>query len=138
MDAMLARLNGGGLNLADDAPLTAPEWTIDVDHAAGEQMAAEIQAEAEEWNDKASRIWEDWQRDREIVDRYYWRYEMEPHLQEGSRLDERTMRRIATFIAEGTQVKGRPLVEVFPEVEELMMSRYNASEPTLLEKFGAF
>ena len=138
MDAMLASL-GGGLNLeADEAPLTAPEWTIDVDHAAGEQMAAEIQAEAEEWNDRAGRIWADWQRDREVVDRYYWRYEMEPHLQEGSRLDERTMRRIATFIAEGTQVKGRPLVEVFPEVEELMMSRYNASEPTLLEKFGAF
>ena len=37
---MLARLNGGGLNLhAEDGPLQAPEWDIDVDHAAGEEMA---------------------------------------------------------------------------------------------------
>ena len=36
---MLARLNGG-LNLhAEDGPLQAPEWDIDVDHAAGEEMA---------------------------------------------------------------------------------------------------
>ena len=48
------------------------------------------------------------------------------------------MRKIVTFIAEGTHVKGRPLIEVFPEVEELMMSRYNASEPSLLEQFGVF
>ena len=36
---MLASLNGG-LNLqAEDGPLHAPEWDIDVDHAAGEEMA---------------------------------------------------------------------------------------------------
>ena len=36
---MLASLNGG-LNLhVEDGPLQAPEWDIDVDHAAGEEMA---------------------------------------------------------------------------------------------------
>ena len=128
---MLASLNGG-LNL-EEGPLSSPEWTIDVDHAAGEQMASEIEQEYEDWEREAEDIWEDWQRDREIVDRYYWRYEMEPHLESGSKLDEKAMRKIVTFIAEGTQVKGRPLIEVFPEVEELMMSRYNASEPSPLE-----
>jgi hypothetical protein len=75
---MLSSLNGG-LNL-EEGPLSAPEWTIDVDHAAGEQMASEIEQEYEDWEREAEDIWEDWQRDREIVDRYYWRYEMEPHL----------------------------------------------------------
>ena len=81
---------------------------------------------------------ENWQRDREIVDRYYWRYVMQPHLNAGSKLDERAMRQVITFIAEGTTVKGRPVTEVFPEVEEAMMSRYNPDEPSVLEKFGMF
>ena len=54
-------------------------------------------------------------------------YEMKPHLQAGSKLDEKALRKVATFIAQGTQVKGRPLLEVFPEAEELMMSRYDPS-----------
>ena len=36
---MLARLNGGVNLHAEDGPLQAPEWDIDVDHAAGEEMA---------------------------------------------------------------------------------------------------
>ena len=63
---------------------------------------------------------------------------MQPHLNAGSKLDERAMRSVVTFIAEGTTVKGRPLTEVFPEVEEAMMSSYNAGEESLLEKFGMF
>ena len=135
MEDMLAAL--GGQNLAE-GPLSPPEWSIDVDHAEGQQMVDEIEAEYDAWVEEAEQIWEDWQRDREVVDRYYWRYVMEPHLNDGSRLDERTMRRIATFIAEGTTITGRPLTEAFPEVEELMMSRYNPDEESLLEKFGVF
>ena len=76
---------------------------------------------------------ENWQRDREIVDRYYWRYVMQPHLRAGSKLNERSMREVATFIAEGTTVKGRPLLEVFPELEELTMSEYDEDAESLLE-----
>ena len=47
---MLASLTGG-LNLVE--PLSAPEWTIDVDHAAGEQMASEIEQEYEDWENEA-------------------------------------------------------------------------------------
>ena len=34
---------------------------------------------------------------------------MQPHLEAGSKLDERAMREVITFIAEGTTVKGMPL-----------------------------
>ena len=47
---MLASLTGG-LNLVE--PLPTPEWTIDVDHVAGEQMASEIEQEYEEWEREA-------------------------------------------------------------------------------------
>ena len=49
---MLASLTGG-LNLhADDGPLQAPEWDIDVDHEAGEQMASELRQEYDEYESK--------------------------------------------------------------------------------------
>ena len=115
-----------------------PEWSIDVDHDEGEAMIESLEDEYDEWQETAEDIWENWQRDREIVDRYYWNYVMQPHLNAGSKLDEKAMRSVVTFIAEGTTVKGRPLTEVFPEVEEAMMSNYNADEESLLEKFGMF
>ena len=37
----------GGANLDENAPLSAPEWTIDVDHDAGEAMIAGLEAEGE-------------------------------------------------------------------------------------------
>ena len=55
-------------------------------------MILDLEAEYESWEFMAEHIWENWMRDREIVDRYYWRYEMEPHLNEGSKLDEKAMR----------------------------------------------
>ena len=115
-----------------------PEWSIDVDHDEGEAMIESLEDEYDEWQETAEDIWENWQRDREIVDRYYWNYVMQPHLNAGSKLDEKAMRSVVTFIAEGTTVKGRPLTEVFPEVEEAMMSNYNRDEESLLEKFGMF
>ena len=101
-------------------------------------MIESLEDEYNEWQETAEDIWENWQRDREIVDRYYWNYVMQPHLDAGSKLDEKAMRSVVTFIAEGTTVKGRPLTQVFPEVEEAMMSNYNADEESLLEKFGMF
>ena len=127
----------GGLNL-EEIPLYTPEWTIDVDHDEGEAMIDSLEDEYEEWQEEAEDIMENWQRDREIVDRYYWNYVMQPHLNAGSKLDERAMREVITFIAEGTTVKGRPLTEVFPEVQDAMMTAYNPDEPSLLEKFGMF
>ena len=50
---MLARLNGGLNLVSEEGPLSAPEWTIDVDHAAGEQMASDIEQEYEEWEREA-------------------------------------------------------------------------------------
>ena len=103
-------------NLHEEMPLSTPEWSIDVDHDEGEAMIQSLEDEYEEWQEEAEDIWEQWQRDREIVDRYYWRYVMQPHLNAGSKLDERAMREVVTFIASGTTVKGRPLTDVFPEV----------------------
>ena len=45
------------------------------------------------------------------------------------------MRTLVTWIAEGTQIKGRPLVEVFPEVEDWMLHNYNPEGSTLIETF---
>ena len=39
--------------MSEEGPLSAPEWTIDVDHAAGEQMASEIEQEYEDWENEA-------------------------------------------------------------------------------------
>ena len=43
---MLDRATGGA-NLDSNAPLSTPEWTIDVDHDAGEAMIAGLEAEGE-------------------------------------------------------------------------------------------
>ena len=51
--------------------------------------------------------------------------ELLPLLKEGEKLDEKTLRTLVTWVAEGTSVRGRPLVEVFPEVESWMLNNYN-------------
>ena len=50
---------------------------------------------------------------------------MEPHLKRGEKLDEKTIKTVITYIANGTTVVGRPMVEVFPGVEEFMLSNYD-------------
>ena len=62
-------------------------------------MIQSLDDEYEQWQEECEDIWEQWQRDREVVDRYYWRYVMQPHLNAGSKLDERAMREVVTFIA---------------------------------------
>ena len=80
-DAVIAKLTaaGGGLNLSG-VPLAAPEWEINLDQVAGEEMATGLMNEYEEWGQRAEHIANDWNTDRELVDTYYWKYEMEPHL----------------------------------------------------------
>jgi hypothetical protein len=46
------------------------------------------------------------------------------------------MRTFITWIADGTQIKGKPLVEVFPEAEEFMLSNFNPEGTTCIEKFN--
>jgi hypothetical protein len=46
------------------------------------------------------------------------------------------MRTLVTWIADGTQIKGKPLVEVFPEVEEWMLSNFDPEGTTCIEKFN--
>lgn len=49
---------GGGLNLAE--PLAAPEWEINFDETAGEDMVEGLKNEYEEWNDRFNHIVMDW------------------------------------------------------------------------------
>ena len=46
------------------------------------------------------------------------------------------MRSLVTWIAEGTEIKGRPLVEVFPEVEQWMLDHYNPEGRTAIEAWS--
>ena len=50
MEDVLGRL--GSQNLAE-GPLSPPEWSIDVDHAEGQQMVDEIEAEYDAWVEEA-------------------------------------------------------------------------------------
>ena len=43
-----------------------------------------------------------------------------------------------TYIVDSTKIKGRPMREVFPEVEECMLENYDPDAPSLAEKFGMF
>lgn len=72
------------------------------------------------------------------MDRYYWNYELQPHLREGEKLDEKTLFTIINFIAESTTIAGRPAVEVFPGIQDFMLSNFDADGPTLAEKFGLY
>lgn len=58
-----------------------------------------------------------------------------PVLIEGEKLDEKTKRALVTWIAEGTQIKGQPLVDVFPEVREWMLENYDPEGATFIEQF---
>ena len=79
---------------------------------------------------------EDWKTDEELINKYYWEYEMEPHLEKGAKLDEKVLRSVVEYIANSTTVKGRPMVEVFPGVQEAMMSNFDPNGPNIYEKFG--
>jgi hypothetical protein len=57
-------------------------------------------------------------------------------MNEGAKLDERTMRSIVSWIADGTQIKGKPMAEVFPGVKEFMLDNYDPNAPTFEEMFS--
>ena len=69
----------------------------------------------------------DWQTDRTLIDNYYWNYELLPLLNEGAKLDERTIRTVITWLVDGIQIKGMPMKDVFPEVEEYMLANFDPS-----------
>lgn len=60
---------------------------------------------------------------------------MAPLLDEGAELDEQAMRTFITWVVDGTTIKGEPMIEVFPEVEEYMLDNYDPSAVTLTQKF---
>lgn len=45
------------------------------------------------------------------------------------------MRTLVTWVVDGTEIKGKPLIEVFPEVEEWMLENYNPEGRTVVESF---
>lgn len=59
-----------------------------------------------------------------------------PLLAQGEKLDEKTLRTLITWIVDGTQIKGKPLVEIFPEAEEWMLSNFDPNGTTTIEKFN--
>ena len=122
---------GGGAS----GPLEVPEWRIDLDYDQADRYSAELEAAYREHHAQVADILTRWQAARDEVDQHYWNEELLPVLADGERLDERTMRTLVTWVAEGTQIKGRPLVEVFPEVEEWMLENYNPDGRTLIETF---
>jgi len=123
---------GGGNTEA----LAAPEWEVNLDYAQAEVYAADLGAAYDDLEQRMMRTWTDWQTDRDLVDQYYWNYELLPLLEEGAQLDERTLRTLITWIVDGTQIRGEPLRDVFPEVEEYMLQNYDATGYNLQEKFG--
>ena len=129
----LAKMN---LQYYPDEPLGVPEWNITLDKDVAEAGAEEILNDYEEWTAISDHITHDWMTDRKLIDDYYWRYEMEPHLQKGAKLDEKTLRSIVTYIADSTTIRGRPLRQVQPGIEAWMIDNYDPEGPSLYEKFG--
>jgi len=131
--------NASALNLANSTePLAAPQWSIDIDEQEAQSIAENIISENNEWNAEFEHIMSDWATDQELLERYYWNYELQPHLEAGQKLDEKTLSTVITFIADSTTVTGRPLVEVFPEIEAFMLDNFDPRGPTLGEKFGLY
>ena len=116
-------------------PLSVPEWNIDLDYAQADIYADQLEQEYEAHHARMVDVLTRWKAARDEVDQYYWNEELLPVLAEGERLDERTMRTLVTWIADGTEIKGKPLVEVFPEVEEWMLDNYNPEGRTVIETF---
>jgi len=133
---MCCACGGGSSSSVDPSPLSPPEWNINLDYDQAEIYATDLDAAYRDLNERMARSWNDWMTDRELVDQYYWNYELLPLLEEGQRLDERTMRTLITWIVDGTQVRGKPLKDVFPEVEAWMLDNYNANGLNLQEKFN--
>ena len=98
----------------------------------------EIEREAHEWEEEMQHIERDWQNDMELLNHYYFTYKFEPHLKKGAKLDEKALRTMVTWLANSTQVKGKPINEVFPDITDMMMENYNPDEPSLWEKMGMF
>lgn len=121
-----------------EEPLEEPQWSINIDEAAAQESAQELEREYEEWNRTFEEIVEEWAADQEVMDRYYWNYELQPHLREGEKLDEKTLFTIVNFIAESTTIAGRPAVDVFPGIQDFMLNNFDADGPTLAEKFGLY
>lgn len=113
-----------------------PEWEFDLDYAQGDAYIADLAAAYEEHNQSMQELYLNWALDRQRIDNYYWTYEAQPQFAEWEALDERTVRTIITWIVDGTQVKGKPLIEVFPGVEEYMLANVNPAGLNLADKFG--
>ena len=119
---------GGGL-------LPDPEWRIDLDYAAADATGAALDAEYRDLTDRMMKVLGDWQHDRKVVDEYWWDKKFLPLLGEKEKLDEKTLRSIVSWIADGTKVKGKPIAEVFPEIKEWMLDNYDPSGETIVECF---
>jgi len=113
-----------------------PEWEIDLDYAQGDAYIAELTAAYNQHNEDMMRMFTEWGQAKQTIDNYYWTHEFQPQLEEWAGLDEQTLRTIITWVADGTKVKGTPLVEVFPGVEEYMLTNFNAQGLNLQDKFG--
>lgn len=145
-DEIDAMFNSHGIehhftNLVEDvtlAPLDPPQWEINIDTEGLQGDMRDISREGEEWERDLERILEDWSTDRELIDRYYMNYELQPHLKEGEKIDEKTLKTVVTYIVDGTQIVGRPMIEVFPEVEDYMLSNFDPEGPSLSDKFGLY
>lgn len=125
---------GGGQGQTEE-PLDAPEWEIDLDYTQAESYAEELNSAYEDLQYRMQNVATNWQTDRQLIDDYYWNYELLPLLEEGARLDERTLRTAVTWIVDGTEIQGQPMIDVFPEVEEWMLSNYNEDGETLIDRF---
>ena len=122
---------GGGSGSGSDAP----QWEFDLDYEKADEVAYSLGAEYEKLQDQYREVFTNWGEDHTAIDEYYWKYELIPLLQKGAKLDEKAKRTLITWIADGTEVKGKPLTKVFPEVKQWMLENYNPDAPTFEEMF---
>jgi len=101
-------------------------------------MATDLADEYSEWLVELEHIINDWDENRRLLNEYYWSFKMKPHLSQAEKLQEKALRTMVTFIVNGTKIKGKPLNEVFPDVEKLMIENFDQNSPTLIEKYGFF
>ena len=88
---------GGGVTVLPD-----PQWNINLDYDQADIYIADLDAEYRVLHEKMGQVVNDWMTDRTVIDNYYWNRKLMPLLEEGAHLDERTMRTVVTWIADGT------------------------------------
>jgi hypothetical protein len=83
-----------------------PEWNINLDYDAADQYSAELSVAYQDYQRRVADVLTRWKAERDALDAQFWNDEFIQEAAIGEKLDEKTMRSLVTWIADGTEIKG--------------------------------